>query len=196
MPMRITDDRYFTAGTDNAILNEVQLYEPEMYEQSYPFIESTMPAKFSVNLYDEIIEFTTKAPPQFEIVIEEVIDLACYYYCDWDSVVAVTDEFLHIEALERARRSLTLANYDVKAAEEILQDMIVMLSDALKRVIGIIVGVLSRANAPAVVDYGSCYRLTGIDPYGNAYFELKNPSVVFATLEGDELRQQCTPVSG
>lgn len=193
MYVHIGDDRYFTSGTDNVILQEIELYDSDQYEREYPRISSTMPEIFCVNLQDEILRFMTTASPQFEIDIEDVIDLACYYYCDWDAVVAVTDEFVNDYVLDKVRKSLVLAQYDVKTAEDMLQDLIVMLGEALKHFIGIIIGVLSRAGVPAIMDYGSCYRMKYIDNFNNIFFQLRNPPQVYDEISGEDVpnRQHC-----
>lgn len=187
MYIPVSDDRYFTSGTDNNLLQEIPLYEPEQYEEIYAKLSTIMPEMFSINLKEEIMEFTTTAPIQFEIAVDHVIDLACYYYCDWDSVVAVTDEFLHAEIKNKVMRSLTLAHYDTASADAMMQDLIVMLSEALQKFINAIIGVLSRTSAPAIMEYGCCYRLNNIDHFGNVFFILKNPTQVYSELEGDEV---------
>lgn len=194
----VMDDRYFTLGTDNNILQNVLLYEATQYEQAYPGLCFSKPEMFSINLQDEIAHFITKAPPMFEVNVDCVIELACYYYCDWDSVVAVTDEFIHADVLNKVRTNLISAQYDLAHAEELLQDHIVMLSEALQRFIGVIIGVLSRMGAPAIMDYGSCYRLENITDNGDVYFRLRNPTQVYAELEGEEVeeRQHCGNFKG
>ena len=59
-----------------------------------------------------------------------------------------------------------------------------VLSGALTTFIGIIIGMLTRARIPAITEYGCCYRLENIDDFGNVFFRLRNPSQVFADLNG------------
>lgn len=194
----VQDDRYFTAGTDNVILQNIPLYDAEQYEQIYPFLFAVKPEIFSINLRQELGQFIASAPPMFGVNADCVIELACYYYCDWDSVVAVTDEFIQADVINKVRDSLIAAHYDVAYAENMLQEYISVLSQALTQFIGVVIGVLSRMGAPAIMDYGCCYRLEQIDDNGNVYFRLRNPTVVYAELEGEEVpdRDHCGDFKG
>lgn len=182
----VTDNRYFTLGVDNLLLEQVSVYTADEYELAYPLISSSMPNIFSANLRDEIELFVTSAPPAFKVPIDDLISLSCYYYNDWESVNAVTDDVIKAEAVENLRKSLLRASYDSVTADEMLQEQIAMLTEALQRFIGVIVGVLSRAGVPAIMDYGSCYRLSNLDNIGNVYFTIRTPSSVYVELDGEE----------
>lgn len=184
MFLQITDNRYFTLGVDDILSQNLDAYDVEQYEREYPRISSTMPELFSINLKEEIENFITKAPPQFKITIEQVIELACYYYSDWETMVAVIDEFIQIEVLFEAKKNLILTSLDIDRDTLILEELMGMLSEALTNFIGIIIGMLTRAGIPAIAEYGCCCRLENIDDYGNVYFRLCNPSQVYAELEG------------
>lgn len=183
MYVTINDDRLHTLGVDNNLLTSVPFYEDCEYEQMYPLLSVTLPEMFSVNLRDAIGQFLSQVNPAFGVTVHEIIDLACYYYSDWDSVVAVTDEFLHVGAIGEMRKHMNAALYDTIAGEIEMQRQIDMLSDAVKQFIGIIIGVLSRNNVPAIMDYGSCYKLTHIDDFGNVYFKMSVPSAVLDAVD-------------
>jgi hypothetical protein len=182
----ITDDRLHTLGVDENKLHEVPFYEDCEYEQAYPILNRLLPEMFSVNLKGPIEQFLAKIPPTFGVTVHEVIDLACYYYSDWDSVVAVTDEFIHVGALQEIRKNMVLAHYDTVTAEAEIQRCIDMLSEAVRELINIVVGMLSRNNVPAIMDFGSSYKLARIDDFGNAYFSMATPSAVYDAVENQQ----------
>lgn len=179
------EDRYFMRGIDHSLLEEVSTYTEYEYEFRYPLIQMSMPQLFSINMLDELNKFMTSVPPHFDVEVEEVIDQACYYYCDWDSVVAVTDEFLNTAIIEEVRVALVQNYESTVRADNVLQDSIAILSSALQTLIAAVIGVLARIGAPAITDYGCCYRLHRIDNSGNVYFNLMNPSQIFQYLEND-----------
>lgn len=183
MYIPITDDRYFTAGTDHEVLFDTPFYTSEEYDEVYPTLVETMPGIFSVNLKEAMTKFATSSPPAFGVSLEEVIELACYYYADWDSVVAVTDELVRTETTHELRKSLTAVFLDVQAAEHELQNQLAMLTESLRDFINIVVGVLSRSNIPSIMDFGCCYRFYQIDNAGNVYFKIAVPEVVYKTVE-------------
>lgn len=181
------DNRYFTAGADNALMQNTELYEVDNYDLMFGMIAQSYPNTICINLREEMDQFLASAPPVFDIKIEEIIELACFYYCDWDSVVAVTDEFLQAQTIEDLRQELAKHIADENALQERVNDTIAVLSQALQRFIGVVIGVLTRANAPAIVDYGCCYRLESIWDNGTVFFQLCNPARVRANLEDDRI---------
>lgn len=180
----ITDNRYFTLGVDEELSLKVDAYDPEQYEREYPRISSTMPELFSLNLIGELETFITSAPPQFEVTAERAIELACYYYSDWDTMVVVIDEFIHTEVFFKAEKDTVAARHISPEAAARLEEAMVTLSVALTNFIGVIIGMLTRARIPAITEYGCCYRLEDIDDNGNVFFRLQNPSQVYADLNG------------
>lgn len=188
MNVPIGDDRFFLMGVDRDILHRTDHYLADEYERAFPLIETTYPRAFSINLRDDIVAFLTSAPPAFKVTVDEVIDLACFYYSDWDSIVAVADEFIQAQTIEDIRQSLRLAGLCTMAVEQQTQTLVIMLSDALKRFLGVIIGMLSRTNAPMIADYGCCYRVGAMFDDGTVLFQLSNPSVVYAYIEDNEPR--------
>lgn len=187
MYVPIMDDRLFTKPIDTNLLTTTPFYTAEEYEQEYPRLTMRMPEMFSINLQDDVIEFITSVPPGFSATIEEVIDFACFYYSDWDTAhMAVIDEFVEVTALNDVRKNLTLACYDFFTAEKELQRQVEMLSDALKKIVNVILGVLARCNVPAIMDFGSCYRLMRVADNGDVYFKMEVPSRVY-----DEIENSC-----
>lgn len=177
------ETRFFTLGVDDKILQSTGFYNDEEYEAIYPFISNNMPEMFSINLREQIIQFGTTRPPQFNISVQEVIDLACYYYSDTDSIRAVTDEFVDDQALAVIRLQLTKTHADPRTVERILHSQIEMLGEAIKDVISVVISTLSRFGVAAVEDFGSVYRLTNIDDIGNAFFQLQSPDIVTALIQ-------------
>ncbi|BAW19132.1 hypothetical protein [Ralstonia phage RP31] len=186
MNVPIGDDRYFMQGVDNLLLSEIPVYSDDEYELRWPLIQLSYPQLFSINMLGEMDTFLTSMPQQFEVEIEEAIDLACFYYCDWDSVVAITDEFLNEAIIEEARVGLIRNLGCAVTAETALQDSMAMLTTALQTFLNSIIGVLSRTGAPAIQDYGCIYRLDHIDDFGNVYFRMMNPSQIFYYLESED----------
>lgn len=184
MAFPITDNRYFTLGVDNELSKIIDVYDPETYEREYPRISTQFPDMFSLNLKSEMEVLVTSSPQQFEVTAERAIELACYYYSDWDTMIVVIDEFIHTEIFHKAEKdTIALRHIDAEAAAR-LEEAMIMLSEALTTFIGVIIGLLTRARIPAISEYGCCYRLENIDDYGNVYFRLCNPSQVYIELEG------------
>lgn len=183
----ITDDRLFTKPADTNVFTNTPFYTAEEYEYEYPVMLLGMPNIFSINLQDDIIEFMTSTPPAFTVNMHEVIDFACFYYSDWDTAhMAVMDEFIEVNALDEIRQHLVRACYDYATAEKELQRQIDMLSEALRKFITTVLSVLARANVPAIMDFGSCYRLENIDDWGNVFFKIQPPDRIF-----DEIENSC-----
>jgi hypothetical protein len=183
----ILDDRLFTKPADTNLFTSTPFHTAEEYEQEYPLLLMRGPELFSINLQDDLIEFITSVPPGFKADIHEVIDFACFYYSDWDTAhMAVLDEFIEANALDEIRRNMMIAHYDFFTAEKELQRQIDMLSDALRKFVNVILGMLARANVPAIMDFGSCYRLFKVDDFGNVFFRLENPTRVY-----DEVENSC-----
>lgn len=175
--------RYHTLGSDSKLLEKTALYSDKEYELAYPFILRTKPALFSLNLRDEIAQFLTTAPPAFNATVHEVIDVACYYYSDWDSPMVVTDEFIDDQVLTSMRLQMALLPYTPQEAEDAVQFQIQMLSEALRTFISVIVGALARYGSAAVEDFGSIYRLDNIDEAGNVFFKIIPPDAVFEAVQ-------------
>jgi hypothetical protein len=185
MMIPIRDKRYFMGGVNSLILQATRVLTAEEYERIFPQIESSYPTLMSINMRDAMETFITNAPPSFNVTVDDVFDCSCFFYSDWDSIVAVTDEFIQAQGVEDVRRWLLQVDPDPEVAEARLQDLILMLDAALKNLISTIIGVLSRANAPAIIDYGCCYRLNSIRNDGTVVFQLSNPSVVYQDIEDD-----------
>ena len=185
MNLPINEHSYFMLGLDDRITEAVPYYTSAEYEIAHSSILLKMPLLFSINLKKEIVTFITKAPPHFVSNINQVIEIACYYYNDWESVVAVTDEFIQTEVLDKVRNSLVVS-YDgnTSIAQERLDDIIAQLATALVEFITTIIDVLSRAGVPGIEDYGSAYRLDCVHDSGDIYFRLHTPEQVRAELEG------------
>ena len=177
------ETRFFTLGVDENILKNTGFYTDEEYDAIYPLISNNMPEMFSINLREQIVQFGTTRPPQFNISVHEVIDLACHYYADGDSIRAVTDEFVNDQALAIMRLQLGKTYLDPRTVEQVLHSQIEMLGEAIKDVISVVISALSRFNVPAVEDFGSVYRLTNIDDIGNAFFQLQSPDIVSALIQ-------------
>ena len=175
--------RYFTQGTNHALLLETPFYTEDEYSNVFQLLSSNVPEMFSINLREQIVQYGTTIPPQFNVSIHEVIDLACYYYSDWDCIRAVTDEFVDDQALALLRSQLSKSYSEPKALEAALQFHIEMLSEAVRDIINVVIGVLCRFNVAAVEDFGSIYRLTNIDDTGNVFFQIQSPDVVSAHIQ-------------
>lgn len=184
MSVPITDNRYFTLGVDEELSTKIEAYDPEVYEREYPRISTQLPEMFSINLKGEMEVFITSSPPQFEVTVNRAIDLACYYYSDWDTMVVVMDEFIHTEVFHKAEKDTLAARHASPEAAARLEEAMIALSEALTAFVGVIIGMLTRARIPAITEYGCCYRLENIDDYGNVFFRLRNPSQVYADLNG------------
>ena len=87
------------------------------------------------------------------------------------------------EVLEKVRKVLLVMEYDYAVAEAFLQQELELLTKALQRFIGIIIGLLSRSGAPSIMDYGCCYRLSNLLDSGTAFFSIRDPSGVYTELE-------------
>lgn len=185
------DDRYFTMGVDQGLFDFIPIYTCDEYELHHPRLVERMPFQFCITLREEIIRFVTSVPPMLPVEVPDVIDLACFYYCDWESVVAVTDEFVSSRDLEGLREGLRLARADPRRIDEQIQEQLIMLTAALQKLIGAIIGVLQRALCPAVMDYGCVYRLADLRDDGLVVFQLANPTQVFGALEGAEGNRIC-----
>lgn len=183
MYVPITDNRYFTCGVDSTLFESTPLYEANEYEGMYLWMISHMPAIFSLNLRQEISQFIIAVPPAFNITIHEVIDVACYYYADWDSPVIATDDFIDQQIVHSLREGLLLSGIPPLMVEREVDRQVEMLSETLRNFIGMIIGVLSRCDVPAVVDFGSVYRLDNIDVHGNAFFKITPPEVVYQVID-------------
>lgn len=186
----MSEGRYFLMGVDPLTLEDVAVYTEDEYEFRWPLIRMSYPEMFSINLFDAMNEFLTSSPQQFDIEIEEAIDLACFYYCDWDSVKAITDDFLNAAVIEEARVSLIRTYGSSDRADSVLQDSIAVMTSALQAFISTVISVLGRVGAPAIVDYGSCYRLDRISDSGDVYFKMRNPCQVFYYLENIPTKQE------
>jgi hypothetical protein len=181
----INNTSYFTLGLDDSITQKVPCYTLEEYTATYPNILLTMPVLFSLNLKNEIETFVTKAPPHFVTDIKQVIDMACYYYNDWESVVAVTDDYIQTDVLEKVRYAIAADCLgDAVLAQKRLDDIIADLATALVEFITSIIGVLSRARSPGVMDCGSAFRLDNVHESGDVYFQLRSPTQLQAEMEG------------
>ena len=180
MSVPITDNRYFTLGVDDALAQEVPCYDSEEYESAFPSLATVLPEMFSLNLKSELEVFLTSSPPQFEVTADRAIDLACYYYSDWETMGVVIDEFIHTEVFQKAEKDMLAVRHLHPEAAAHLDEAMIILSGALTTFIGVIIGMLTRARVPAITEYGCCYRLENIDDFGNVYFRLRNPSQVFA----------------
>jgi hypothetical protein len=185
------DDRYFTMGVDQGLFDFIPIYAVEEYDEHYPRILQRMPERFSITLREEIVRFVTSVPPSLHVEVADVIDLACYYYCDWESVVAVTDEFLSSRDLESLRQDLRVALSDPKRIEEQIQEQLIMLTGALQKLIGTVISVLQRFMSPAVSDFGSVYRLADIWDNGLVVFQMCNPTQIHGALEDAEGNRIC-----
>lgn len=183
----ILDDRLFTKVVDSKTMTSVPFHTAEEYEQEYPILCMRMPETFSINLQDDILEFITSVPPGFDATIHEVIDFACFYYSDWDTAhMAVIDEFIEVTVLDDLRKRLMLHNYDFFTAEKELQRQVDILSEALKKIINVVLSVLARAGVHSIMDFGSCYRSVNITDNGDVFFKLETPSRVY-----DEIENSC-----
>lgn len=183
MYVPIKDDRYFTLGIDSNLFQSTPLYEADEYEGMFLLTISHMPAIFSLNLRQEISQFAISVPPAFNITIHEVIDVACYYYADWDSPVIATDDFIDQQIVHSLREGLISAGIPSIMVENEVDRQIEMLSETLRNFIGMIIGVLSRCDVPAIVDFGSAYRLESIDECGNVFFKITPPEAVYQAIE-------------
>jgi hypothetical protein len=179
----IKDDRYFTLGVDSNLFESTSLYEANEYEGMYRLTISHMPAIFSINLRHEISQFVISVPPAFDITMHEVIDVACYYYADWDSPVIATDDFIDQQVVHSLREGLLVAGIPPLMVEREVDRQVEMLSETLKNFIGMIIGILTRCDVPAIVDFGSAYRLERIDECGNVFFKITPPEVVYQAIE-------------
>lgn len=183
----IQDERLFIQAPDTKLFTSTPFYTADEYEAQYPIIIMQKPEIFSINLQQEIMEFVTSCPPGFKAQVHEIIDFGCFYYSDWDSAhMAVLDEFIEVGAADDVRQNLTIGLYDALEAEKELQRQLEMLSEALKKFLTVILGVLARCDTPAILDFGSCYRLMRIDDFGNVYFKMEIPSRVFDEIENSE----------
>ena len=184
MSVPITDNRYFTLGVAEDLAPEIPCYDSGEYESAFPSLSTVLPEMFSLNLKNELEVFITTVPPQFEVTADRAIDLACYYYSDWETMVVVIDEFIHTEVFHKAEKEILAARISQPEAVARLENDMMVLSGALTTFIGVIIGMLTRARIPAIAEYGCCYRLENIDDYGNVFFRLRNPSQVFADQYG------------
>lgn len=183
----IQDERLFVQTPDTKLFTSTPFYTADEYDLEYPLIVTRKPEMFSINLKNEIMEFMTSCPPGFKAQVQEIIDFGCYYYSDWDSAhMAVLDEFIEVGAADDVRKELTLGLYDAFEAEKELQRQLEMLSEALKKFLTVILGVLAHCDTPAIENFGSCYRLHHIDDLGNAYFKMEIPSRVYDEIENSE----------
>lgn len=184
MSIPITDNRYFTLGVDDELARSLDIFDPQEYEREYIRMSIEMPELFSLNLKEEIEILITTSPPRFRVDPDRAIELACYYYSDWNTMVTVIDEFIQTELYMRAEKELILSQDCTPEVIEKLDEEAILVSGALTRFIGVIIGLLTRAGAPAITEYGCCYRLENIDDFGNVFFRLRNPSQVYADLCG------------
>lgn len=191
----INDDRFFIGGLDSLIMQSIPTYEEEEYRVLYPEIQRRLFNTFSINMQEAIVEFITTVSPLLHVDIKDVIDLACFYYNDMDSVVSIVDEFVDEKTTNDILNELILAHYDVQAANQLLEAQIAMLTDALRPFIDLITGVLSRAGVPAIFNYGSCYRLFNIDDSYNVYFTIRNPDSVYEELFGSDFDKKKSFIS-
>jgi hypothetical protein len=183
MPFPITDDRLHTLGVNLDILHEVPFYEDCEYEQVYPVLSATLPEIFSVNLFKELSQFVSQVLPIWGVTAYEIIDLACFYYSDWDSILLATEDFISAGAMYEVRQNMIAAHYDLVVAEAEIQRQLDMLKEASRELIDIVVGALSRNNVPAIVNFGSSYKLHNIDDFGNVYFKMVTPQAVYDAVD-------------
>ena len=182
------DNRLFMQELDMNLFTIIPYYTPDEYEQQYPLLLMKKPEIFSINLKDELMEFATSCPPGFTISVHEVIDFGCFYYADWDTAhMAIVDEFIEVGVTDTIRQHLINACYDVSSADEEFQRQLEILSEALRKLLTVILGILARCDAPSIMDFGSCYRLFRIDDFGNVFFKMEVPSQVFDAVENSEL---------
>lgn len=179
------DNNFFTQGVDYGIMQNVPFYSFEEYESVFLSLLSSSPELISINLRDAILKLSTSYSPTFTVSTHEIIDIACQYYADYDSINAVTDEFVNDQLIASLKLHLK-ALYQQATNEEIekqIQLEIDMFSESVKEFMAVIVGALSRYNVPIVEDFGSVYRLTNIDEFGNVFFQLAAPNEIHSVLE-------------
>lgn len=185
MYVAIEDDRYHLQGVDHLKMSNAKVYTDEEYALYYGMLRTSYPDMFSINLFKQMNELLSTVDLAFDIQLEEVIDFACYYYCDWESVVAITDEFISAQCIQDLHSSLLKGLEDPVKASVALAEFVGILNSALQKFITDIISVLSRTSAPAIIDYGCCYRLDGIDDHGNVFFKLQTPDQVYEYLDSE-----------
>lgn len=182
--MPVTDDRYFTTGTDTLWIQDVPVFIASEYEQRWPWLTMNYPDLFSINLSEAISTFITSISPHHSVSIPEVFEFACHCGMEWDGVMAPTGEFAYSPVIEEAINTLFQCSDHKQINQQRLAESMEIAVPALLEFLNTLVGVFVRIGAPVIENYGFCYRLSHIDEHGNVYFKLTTPSQLFYYFEG------------
>lgn len=169
-----SEDDYFRSGINNLILSEMPVYSPgEVFKNSR--LLSNVPQLLTINLSRELSNLHTCLHPELNMDIEDIINMACYYYCDWDSVVAVMDEIISPEQNKKLQDML------VYSSQEAYDNVMAVMTGGVTQFVAVIIGFLSKANSPAIMNYGSIYRLHSISTSGLvAFLRSSNEDIAYA----------------
>lgn len=178
----IKDDRYFLQKLNTKLLMNVPLYNEEEYTKSFPALCLKYPLIFSINLQEAVVEFNTTVSPLLEVTINTILDSACFYYGDLDAGFNILDDLVSKEKMESIVKYLMVENYDLRTAEELLEAQTALLLECSRKVINIVEGIMSLMNVPAILNFGSIYRLDRIDNNYTVYFIRRTPEQVYDEL--------------
>lgn len=182
----INDDRFFLSPLDTRLLMDVPFYTEEEYTKSFNGVCLRYPHIFSINLHNEIVEFVTSVSPLLSISVATIIDAACFYYRDLDAGFNVVDDLVSKEKMDAILHTLMLEHYDLETANILLDAQLALLLESSRKMINVVEGIMSRMNVPAILTFGSIYRLDKVDNNNTVYFIRRTPEQVYDELYTDQ----------